>query len=141
MIEFRILGPLEAVEGGEGSPLALGGQKQRALLGLLVLHAGSVISTDRLVDHLWGEHPPRTASTSLQNQISQLRKLLGAGSVVTRSPGYVLDVAPEQVDSLRFEQMARHARGLPPEDRARILREALALWRGPPLADLAFEAF
>src|SRR5262245_28173543 len=128
MIEFRILGPLEAVRGGDGSPLALGGQKQRALLGLLVLHAGSVVATDRLVDQLWGEHPPPTATTSLQNQISQLRKLLGADTVVTRAPGYLLDVEPEQVDSLKFEQMARQARGLPPEDRVRLLREALALW-------------
>ena len=139
MIEFRILGPLEVVQSGE--PLALGGQKQRALLGLLVLHAGSVVSTDRLLDQVWGEQPPRTALTSLQNQISQLRKLLGAATVVTRAPGYVLDVEAEQVDSLRFEQLVGAARPLPPDERAPRLREALALWRGAPLADLAFEAF
>ena len=139
MIEFRILGPLEVVQ--DEAPLALGGQKQRALLGLLVLHAGSVVSTDRLLDQLWGEQPPRTALTSLQNQISQLRKLLGAATVVTRAPGYVLDVEAEQVDSLRFEQLVGAARALPPDERAPRLREALALWRGAPLADLAFEAF
>ena len=138
-MEFRILGPLEVVQ--DETPLVLGGQKQRALLGLLVLHAGSVVSTDRLLDQLWGEQPPRTALTSLQNQISQLRKLLGAAAVVTRAPGYVLDVDAEQVDSLRFEQLVGAARALPPEERAPRLREALALWRGAPLADLAFEAF
>jgi DNA-binding SARP family transcriptional activator len=139
MIEFRILGPLE-VETEDGL-LALGGQKQRALLGFLVLHAGSVVSTDRLLDQLWGEQLPRTATTSLQNHISQLRKLLGATAVVTRSPGYALDVTAEQVDSLRFEQMVGSARALPPDERAEHLRAALTLWRGSPFADLAFEAF
>jgi DNA-binding SARP family transcriptional activator len=139
MIEFRILGPLEVVQ--DARPLSLGGQKQRALLGLLVLHAGSVVSTDRLLDQLWGEHPPRTAATSLQNLISQLRKLLGADTVVTRAPGYALDVSSDQVDALRFEQMVGASRSLPPEGRADHLRAALALWRGSPLADLAFEAF
>jgi DNA-binding SARP family transcriptional activator len=139
MMEFGILGPLEVVQ--DDAPLALGGQKQRALLGLLVLNAGSVVSTDRLLDQVWGEQPPRTALTSLQNQISQLRKLLGAATVVTRAPGYVLDVEADQVDSLRFEQLVGAARAVPPDERAPRLREALALWRGPPLADLAFEAF
>lgn len=139
MAEFRILGPLE-VEGDEGL-LPLGGQKQRALLGTLVVHAGEVVSTDRLVDELWGEHPPRTATTSLQNMISQLRKLLGADVLVTRPPGYVLAAGREQVDAARFEQLVADARKTPADERARLLREALALWRGPPLADLEFERF
>jgi DNA-binding SARP family transcriptional activator len=139
VIEFRILGPLEAV--GEDGPIALGGGKQRALLGVLLLYAGEVVSTDGLIDRLWGEHPPRTATTSLQNSVSQLRKLLGTDVVVTRSPGYVLHVEPDQVDAKRFERLVKEVRQLSPEERAWRLREALALWRGPPLADLAFETF
>jgi DNA-binding SARP family transcriptional activator len=137
-IDFRILGPLE-VEGDDG-PIALGGGKQRALLGLLLVHANEVLSSDRLLDELWGEHPPRTAATSLHNLLSQLRKLLGANVVVTRSPGYVLQVPPERIDAARFERLVGAARKSPGE-RPALLREALALWRGSPLADLAFEPF
>jgi DNA-binding SARP family transcriptional activator len=139
MVEFRILGPLEVV--GEHGPIQLGGQKQRALLGGLVIRAGQVVSTDRLLDELWGERPPKTATTSLQNMVSQLRKLLGADVLVTRPPGYALQAEPHQVDAARFELLVADARKAPPEERARILREALALWRGPPLADLEFERF
>ncbi len=139
MLEFRILGPLEVLRDRE--PVALGGQKQRALLGALVVHAGEVVSTDRLLDELWGEHPPRTATTSLQNMVSQLRKLLGADVLLTRPPGYVLQAGRDQVDATRFEGLVAGARGAPPADRSRLLREALALWRGPPLADLEFERF
>ena len=139
MLEFRILGPVE-VEGDAGR-IALGGLKQRALLGALLVRAGEVVSTDRLLDELWGEHPPKTATTSLQNMVSQLRKLLGADVVVTRPPGYVLQVEPDQVDAARFEQLVADARRAPPEGRAALLRQALALWRGPALADLAFETF
>jgi DNA-binding SARP family transcriptional activator len=138
MLEFRILGPLEVQDGGR---IALGGQKQRALLGALVVHAGEVVSTDRLLDELWGEHPPRTATTSLQNMVSQLRKLLGADVLVTRPPGYVLQVERDQIDAARFEHLVADARATPPGERSRLLREALALWRGPPLADLEFERF
>ena len=106
-----------------------------------MIRAGQVVSTDRLLDELWGEHPPKTATTSLQNMVSQLRKLLGADVLVTRPPGYVLQVEPEQVDAVRFERLVADARGKPPEERAQRLREALALWRGPPLADLEFEQF
>src|SRR5213596_366073 len=84
--EFRILGPLEALD-DDGTPLPLGGQKQRAVLVLLLLRANHVVSTDFLIDALWGESPPRTATTSLQNSISALRKLLGAEDLVTRAPG------------------------------------------------------
>jgi len=138
MLQFRILGPLEVAE-DEGE-ISLGGQKQRSLLGGLVIRAGHVVSTDRLLDELWGEHPPKTATTSLQNMVSQLRKLLGADVLVTKPPGYVLKVEPEQIDAVRFERLVAGARGAPPEERARVLREALALWRGAPLADLEFEA-
>jgi predicted ATPase/DNA-binding SARP family transcriptional activator len=136
---FRILGPLE-VE-GEAGPVALVGRKQRALLGLLLLHAGEVVSSDRLVDELWGERPPATAATSLRNLVAQLRRRLGAETIVTRAPGYLLRVEPERLDRARFERLLAEARGAAPRERARLLREALALWRGPPLADLSFERF
>lgn len=139
MLQFRILGPLEVA--GEHGEIPLGGQKQRSLLGGLVIRAGHVVSTDRLLDELWGEHPPKTATTSLQNMVSQLRKLLGAEVLLTKPPGYVLQVEPEQVDAVRFERIVAGARAAPPDERARLLHEALALWRGPPLADLEFELF
>ena len=139
MLEFHILGPLEVV--GDHGRIPLGGQKQRALLGALVVHVGEVISTDRLLDELWGEHPPKTARTSLQNMVSQLRTLLGGDVLVTRPPGYVLQVQPGQVDAARFEGLVAGARKAPLDERSRLLREALALWRGPPLADLEFERF
>jgi DNA-binding SARP family transcriptional activator len=138
--ELRLLGPLEAV-GDDGEPLVLGGQKQRAVLALLLLRANRVVSTDFLVDSLWGDNPPRTATTSLQNSISSLRKLLGPAALVTRSPGYMLVVPDEASDLARFEALVAEARTLQPDGRADKLREALALWRGPPLADLAYEPF
>jgi DNA-binding SARP family transcriptional activator len=137
--EFRILGPLEVVDGD--GPLPLGGQRQRAVLALLLLHANEVVSTERLVDQLWGEQPPRTATTSLQNAVVQLRKVLGPDVLVTRPPGYVLRVAPEQLDLAAFEALVRSARAAEAVDRARLLREALRLWRGTPLADLEGEEF
>jgi DNA-binding SARP family transcriptional activator len=137
VLDFRILGPLEVVDGGVS--LELGGQKQRALLALLVLEGGRVVSTDALVDRLWGEQPPRTAEPSLRNFVSALRKTLGSDVLVTRPPGYALRVRPEQVDLERFRARVEEARSLAPEERARTLSEALALWRGTPLAEFAFE--
>jgi DNA-binding SARP family transcriptional activator len=137
--EFRILGPLE-VEGDRG-PLALGGQQQRALLAVLLLEAGRVVATDRLVDLLWGEDAPKTATTSLQNAVSRLRRELGADLLETRPPGYVLRVSPDQVDANRFEQQLRDARRAAPAERRELLVRALELWRGPALADFAFEQF
>jgi DNA-binding SARP family transcriptional activator len=119
----------------------LGGQRQRSLLALLLLNANRVVSTDALIDALWGEQPPKTAATSLQNGVSQLRKLLGAGALGTRPPGYVLHAAPAQLDLAAFEHLLERSRGEAPASRAKTLREALALWRGKPLADLAYEAF
>jgi DNA-binding SARP family transcriptional activator len=138
-VQFRILGPLEVVD--EHGALALGGQKQRALLALLLLHAGVAVSVDRIVDQLWGEEPPRTATTSLQNLVSQLRKLLGAELLVTKPPGYALLIEPDELDLTRFERLVAEARRLEPEERAHRLHDALALWRGTPLADLAYETF
>ena len=139
VVEFRILGPLEVVD--DDRAVVLGGQKQRALLGLLLVRAGQVVSTDKLVDELWGEEPPKSAKNSLQNLVVQLRKLLGQDALVTRPPGYVLQVESGQTDLGRFELLVAQARTAEPAARAAGLREALALWRGPPLADLAFESF
>jgi DNA-binding SARP family transcriptional activator len=138
--EFRILGPLEAVA-DDGELIALGGQKQRAVLALLVLRANQIVSTEFLVDALWGEQPPRTATTSLQNSISALRKLLGPDVLLTRPPGYKLAVEAAKIDLGRFEQLAASARGLEAPERAAVLREALELWRGEPLAEIVFEPF
>ena len=139
MLDLRVLGPLEA-HGDRGS-IPLGGQKQRALLGLLVLNAGRVVATDRLLDELWGEQPPRTAATSLQNMVSNLRKALGAERLETRPPGYRLCVEQEETDLGRFERLVADARPLSGEQRSQVLSSALALWRGAPLADFAFETF
>ena len=139
-MEFLILGPLEVV-GESGEPVEVAGQKQRALLAILLLRANEVVSTERLVDELWGEQPPRTATASLQNSISQLRKLLGADRVVTRSPGYLLRVEPGELDLDRFERVVREARQEAPDERLRMLSEALLLWRGPPLADFETDSF
>jgi len=137
--EFRILGPLE-VE-GESGPIALGGQKQRALLAVLLLDAGRVVATDRLVDLVWGEEAPKTATTSLQNSISRLRRELGTEVLETRAPGYVLRVAPEQIDARRFEVLLGDARRAVAAERRVLLEQALSLWRGSALAEFAFEDF
>jgi DNA-binding SARP family transcriptional activator len=137
--DFRILGPLE-IEGDAG-PVALGGQKQRALLAVLLLHAGRVVPTDRLIHELWGERPPSTASNALQNAVSQLRKAIGPETLQTRAPGYVLAVEAGQIDAGRFEAALAPARRAAPEERARLLRAALEMWRGPALAEFAFESF
>ena len=109
---------------------------------LLLVHAGEVVATERLVNELWGERPPKTATTSLQNFVSQLRKLLGPETLETKAPGYILRVDRDRFDLARFEALgAEAARAPSPQERAKLLREALALWRGPPLADLAFETF
>ena len=139
MREFRILGPLEARV--DGAPVDLGGPRQRALLAALLVHHGQVVSTDRLVDLLWGEHAPKTATTSLQNAVSQLRRALGADVVDTRAPGYVFAADPAAIDAVRFESLVTQARDVPAAQRAQLLRSALALWRGAALADLAREEF
>jgi DNA-binding SARP family transcriptional activator len=138
MAGFRLLGPLEAV-GDDGEPLVLGGQKQRAVLALLLLRANHVVSKDFLVDAVWGENPPPAAVPSLQNFISGLRKTLGDDAVVTRPPGYMFVLDDDQLDLTRFERLVAEARVLEPEERAAKLREALGLWRGDPLSDAGFE--
>jgi YVTN family beta-propeller protein len=143
MLEFRILGPLEVVEGTR--PVALGGAKQRALLAVLILHRREVVSTDRLIDELWAERPPATAAKTLQVYVSHLRKALGPDVVSTHGHGYMLAVAADRVDADRFDALAAEGRRAleagEPGRAAGVLREALALSHGPPLADFAYEAF
>jgi predicted ATPase/DNA-binding SARP family transcriptional activator len=144
-MEFRILGPLEVCTDG-GPKLDLAG-KQKALLAVLLLHANEAVSTDRLIDALWGAEPPGTAGKALQVYVSRLRKLLepeGKELLVTRPPGYALELGEHELDLRRFEQLRADAGKLLNGDPAAAdakLREALALWRGPPLADFAFEPF
>jgi YVTN family beta-propeller protein len=142
-MEFRILGTLEALDGGRELPLK--GARQRAVLAILLLHRGEVVSVDRVVDELWGERPPETATKTVQVYVSRLRKALGDGVLVTRGGGYALDVDAEEVDADRFERLASEGREALDRDdpgaAAERLREALDIWRGPPLADLAYESF
>jgi DNA-binding SARP family transcriptional activator len=138
-MEFRLLGPLEVVE--HDRSLGLGGVKQRSLLAVLLLHANEVVSADRLIDELWGQAPPSTASKGVQVYVSRLRKQLGESRLATRSPGYVLRVGASELDLGRFEELLDEARRADPDSAAQKLRGALALWRGPALADLAYEPF
>ena len=142
-MEFRILGPLELVENGR--PVEVAGGRQRTLLALLLVHANEVVSRDRLVDGLWGERPPATAAKVLQNAVAQLRRSLGDDVIVTRAPGYVLRVEPDAIDARRFEALLEDGRRTlaagDAAEAARILREALALWRGRPLEEYAYEPF
>jgi DNA-binding SARP family transcriptional activator len=140
-MEYRLLGPLEVLDGGRALPVH--GAKQRALLALLLLHANEVVSTDRLLDELWGDDQPASGLTALQVRVSQLRKALGddASRIETRAPGYVLRLDPGQLDLHRFSRLVAESEGLDPEQVAAKLSEALALWHGPPLADLADEPF
>jgi DNA-binding SARP family transcriptional activator len=137
--DFRILGPLEVVD--EGRIVALGGQKQRALLALLLINAGEVVSTDRLIDELWAEEPPRTAATGLQNLVSQLRKILPEGVLVTQAPGYRVQLEADELDLRLFERLVAEAEGHAARSRSQLLRDALALWRGPALTEFAFDHF
>ncbi len=128
-MEFRILGSLEVVD--DGRPVSIRRGKEQALLIYLLLHANEVVPSGRLIDALWDERPPPTASKILQNAVSHLRKELGDGRLLTRDPGYLLRVEEDELDLQRFERLAKEGRG----------NEALALWRGPPLLDLREERF
>jgi predicted ATPase/DNA-binding SARP family transcriptional activator len=145
VLELRILGPLEALESGR--PLALGGRKQRALLGMLALNANEVVTIDRLVEEIWSGSRPEAAAHSLQVTISNLRRALGDVSTYleTRPGGYSLALPGGALDAERFEQLflagrrAREEGAL--EQATGTLREALSLWRGDAFADLAYEPF
>ena len=142
-LELRVLGPLEARNGEAG--IALGGKKLRALLAVLALEPGRVVSVDRLIECLWPGDPPETAAHAVQVYVSQLRKALGSETLLTRTPGYVLEVDQEHIDFHRFVRLADEGRmaleGGNPATAEAALREALALWRGPALADFAYEPF
>lgn len=134
-MQFALLGPLEVRNEGRTIEIARG--KPRALLALLLLSPGRVVPVERLIDELWGDTPPATVATALHVYVSGLRKALGEGMIATHEPGYAIQVAPEAVDLHRFEQLRREARDADPERAAALLAEALAIWRGPALADVA----
>jgi DNA-binding SARP family transcriptional activator len=140
VVEFRLLGSLAAVQNGAALPL--GGRQQRALLAMLLLRPNTVVPAEQLIDGLWGERPPPTASTMVQVYVSRLRKALGRDLLLTRAAGYELAVEPAQTDVGRFETLvATAAETTDAPETARLLREALALWRGPALAEFAYETF
>ena len=138
-MRFRLLGPIEVTD--HDRVLPLGGTKQRSLLALLLLDANEIVSTDRLIAELWADAPPATVAKSIQAYVSRLRAELGSDRLITRSPGYAVRVDPGELDVEVFERLCEEARRAPPEIAAEKLREALSLWRGPPLGDLRYESF
>jgi DNA-binding SARP family transcriptional activator len=148
-LQFKVLGPLEVVDGGER--LALGGPKQRAVLAVLLLDANRVVPSSQIIERVWGEDPHERAANTLQVYISNLRKIIdpdkraAESRLRTQPPGYELRVADDELDLLRFEQDVAAARALAAADRpteaADRFRQALALWRGEPLSDLSGEGF
>ena len=143
MIEFRVLGSFEVVDGDRA--LGLGSTRQRALLAVLLVHRGEPVSTERLIDELWGEQAPASATKIVQGYVSNLRKALGDELLMTRGHGYALQTEPGQLDGDRFESLAADGRRALHNGDMRTavarLRGALGLWRGPPLADFAYESF
>ena len=143
-MEFRILGPLEACD-SSGAEIRLPAGRERALFAALLLRRGEVVSTDALIDALWGKRPPSTASKAVQGYVSHLRRALGDGVLITQSPGYVLRVDVGSIDAERFEQLAAEGRraleDADPGGALANLDAALALWRGPALADFTFADF
>jgi len=138
-LELRILGPLEAWRDGRAVDLPAG--KPRALLAVLLLQRDEVVSVDRLVDELWGERPPATAAKNVQVYVSHLRRALGDGVLDTQAPGYVLRLEPGRLDAERFRMLMEEARRHEPAQASERLGQALALWRGPPLADFSYDSF
>ena len=142
-MEFRILGPLEVRR--EGRPVQIEGAKERALLALLLLRAGEPVSVDRLIDELWGAPPPATARKSVQVRVAGLRRALGGDVLLTRGDGYLVRLEPNQLDLNRFEQLLSDGRDAlaagDPSAAVATLDEALALWRGPALADFTYESW
>jgi len=143
LVHFRMLGPLEVTV--DGHQISLGGRRQRALLALLLLHANTVVSRHRLIDGVWDGEPPPSASESLDAYLYRLRKIIGPDRLPRRAGGYVLRVEPGELDVDDFDRLvakARQATDANDTVRAvRALEAALALWRGPPLADLSDEQF
>src|SRR5262245_2482469 len=138
-MDYRVLGPVEVRDGDR--VLSLGGPRRRALLAVLLTRPNEIVSIDRLADVVWDGEPPSAAANVVQGHVSDLRKVLGRDVIATRGGGYELVVEPERIDLRRFEQLAADGtRALTdgrPADAAGRLREALALWHGRALADLA----
>jgi DNA-binding SARP family transcriptional activator len=149
-VEFRVLGDLEVQHDQRAIPL--GAHQQRALLAMLVVNAGEVVTADRLIDGIWGDEPPARAAKTVQVYVSRLRKALAAGAgaaaddvIVTREHGYALHVDPDQVDTAVFERLLAEGRHALADGAfalaAERLNEALALWRGTALSDFTFDAW
>ena len=140
-MDLRVLGPVEVVD--DGATVPIGGPRQRLVLALLILNVGETVSTDRLVDDVWGDEPPDAARRTVQAYVSNLRKALDPhrlGTLAPRSPGYALEVEDRLIDARRFEALVAEAGGVigsDPSRAAEILRSALSMWRGAPYADLA----
>jgi DNA-binding SARP family transcriptional activator len=150
-LEYRVLGPFEVLREGAGI-VPIAAAKERALLLVLLLRANEIVPAERLIDGIWGEHPPRCGANVLQNCISHLRKRLEPGAcasasevLLTRQPGYLLRVDCQQLDSARLEssleRSGRAAKRGALHQAARLLREGEGLWRGPALADFSLEEF
>ena len=139
----RILGSFRLEEGGRRIPM--GGVRQRAVLVSLLLHANEVVPSEQLLMDLWGEDSPLSAANSLQAAISRLRRVLPPDRLITRAPGYVLRIFPEELDVSQFEELVSEGREAltagAAEQAARTLRQALSLWQGPALADFRYEPF
>ena len=143
-MEFRLLGPLEVRR--DGSVVAVGGAKQRALLTILLLHANEVVSRDRLIDELWSDRALGTSGATLDHQVSRLRKALAPAEMIsTRPGGYMLEVEDERIDAFRFERLLEDGRranlARKPSEASAALESALALWRGEALAEFAYQSF
>jgi len=143
-IEFRVLGKIEAVSGGQS--LRIDAPKQRSLLALLLIHAAEVLSSDFIIESLWGSDPPTGGVKTLRYHVSKLRSALEPHGdiLVSRPPGYILDVAPAAIDSHRFERLVAEAETVLAEDPVRsghLLGRALSLWRGRAYADYPYEEF
>src|SRR5262249_28055273 len=138
-VEFRLLGRLEVVDGERD--LAPARRKQRALLALLLLRAGELVTVDDAVDALWGPCSPPAARNAVQGHVSALRKLLGRDRIATLGSGYVFRLEGDEFDLRRFERLLSDASGRTPRVQAALVSDALALFRGAPLADFRFEDF
>src|SRR3954447_13928569 len=144
-MRIGLLGELEVLD-DQGNDVPVAGAKLRALLAVLALHVGRVVSADHLIEALWGEDPPAGVRTGVQGLVSKLRRALGRTDlVVMRGDGYALDLPPEAIDVQRFEQLASQGRatasGGEPVTAVDLFAEADSLWRGDPLADFAYEGF
>ena len=142
-MQVRILGPFQIEEGGRR--LSIGGLRQRAVLASLALHANEVVPSEQLLVNLWGEDSPPSAANALQAAISRVRRALPPGRLITKAPGYLLRIFPDELDVSQFEQLVSEGRealsaGVPAQA-ARTLNQALSLWQGPALADFRYEPF